>query len=300
MLQWLRGLFGRGDDASRTSPPEPPSSDVIGEILGGRQEVSALPVLSLGEYRRVVEAILPPTGQQIEDFASFVSEAKSWYKHLPLLPPGQPFWFFIDPWAGLDRILEQHGQVVYVNRTSDTPQFHYTWMTTEDYRSRFGRLAFACAAGTELFLPVSARLEDNREIYGVLANNPSRASVHMTEETECRLPPEALDAGTTWVTGVIHKLTARPWVWLRFLAEKADSVRWPEETGGSETIRKIIVRCHKIQKEATQSGTAEGNQRLDAIDEELTTLLAPERRRLQEEMIVAMNRIVTLLYGRSV
>ncbi|MBN1511066.1 MAG: hypothetical protein JXB13_03555 [Phycisphaerae bacterium] len=248
----------------------------------------------------MVEAIPPPTAQQIQDFASFVSEAKSWYKHLPLLPPGEPFWFFIDPWAGLDRILGRRGQVVYVNRTSETLQFHYTWMTTEDYRSRFGRLAFACAAGTELFLPVSVRLTDNREIRGVLANNPSRASVHTTEETEYRLPPEVLNAGTTRVTGVIHKLTGTPWVWLGFLPDNADSVGWPEETGGSETIGRIIARCHTIQREATQSGAAEGNQKLDAIDEELTTLLAPERRRLQREMVLSMNRIVTLLYGGSV
>lgn len=300
MLRWLRGLFGRRGDASRASPTEPPSSNDIGVILEGRQEVTALPVLGLREYRRMVEPLPPPTVQQIEDFAFFVSEAKSWYKHLPLLPPGEPFSFFIDPWAGLDRILGRRGQVVYVNRTSETPRFHYTWMTTEDYRSRFGRLAFACAAGTELFLPVSVRLTDNREISGILANNPSRASVHTTDETEYRLPPEALNAGTARVTGVIHKLTARPWVWLRFLPDNADSVGWPEETGGSATIRRIIARCHTIQKEATQSGAAGGKQRLDAIDEQLTTLLAPERSRLQREMVLAMNRLVALLYGDSV
>jgi len=296
MLHWLRGLFGRGDDALKTSPP---SSDDIGVILESRQEVSALPILSLREYRRVVEAIPPPTIQQIEDFASFVSEAKSWYKHVPLLPPGEPFWFFIDPWAGLDRILGRHGQVVYVNRTSETPRFHYTWMTTEEYRSRFSRLAFACSAGTELFMPVSVRLKDNREICGVFANNPSRASVHMTEETEYRLPPEVLDAGMTRVTGVIHTLAATPRLWLCLLPDNADSVLWPEETGGSETIRKIIALCHAIQEEATQSGSPEGNQKVDAIHEELSTLLAPERRRLQKEMVLAMTRVVTLLYGRS-
>ncbi len=300
MLRWLRGVFGKGNDPPRTQPPAPPSVDDIAGILRGRQEVSVLPVLDVREYRKVAEGIPPPTDQQIEDFAFYVSEAKSWYKHLPLLPPGEPFTFFVDPWAGLDRILERNGRVVYVNRTIETPQFHYTWMTTEDYRSRFGRLAFACATGTELFLPVSVRLQDNREIRGVLANNPSRASVHLMEETEYRLPPEVSDAGTTRITGVVHELAARPRLWLRLLEKDADSLPWPQETGGSETSRKIVARCQAIEREATESGTGAGNRTLDAIDNELSDLLAPERKRLQQEMVLAMNRVVTLLYGRSV
>jgi hypothetical protein len=288
-LRWLLSKLGHGDDSGMAAP-EPPSQSDISEILASRREESALPVLTLREYRSLVEDIAPPNARQIEDFAVFVSEAKSWYKHLPLLPTGEPFTFFIDPWAGLDRILERDGRVVYVNRTSQTPKFHYTWMTTEEYRSRFGRLAFACAAGTQLFMPVSLRLQDNREVRGVLDNNPCRASIHATEEMECRMPSEALEAGTTRITGVVHKLAASPWVWSGVLRMDANDLPWPEETGGSETIRRIALRCRMLEKE----------DRLNTTDEELSGLIEPEQRRLQEEMVLAMKRVVQVLYGVAV
>jgi hypothetical protein len=39
-----------------------------------------------------------------------------------------------------------------------------------------------------------------------------------------------------------------------------------------------------LQEEAARGGAAEDGRSLDAIDEELTTLLEPERRRQQREM----------------
>lgn len=299
MLHWLAGVIGR-DDSMRTPPLDLPSAVSIEELVAGRQDLSALPVLSLQKYRKAIEGIPCPTSRQIEDFACYVSGAKSWYKHLPLVPPGEIFTFYIDPWAGMDRILARNGRVMYITRTSDTLKFHYTWMTTEEYHSRFGWLAFASVAGTELFLPVSMRLENSSEISGAMANNPSRASIHLTEETEFQLPPEVRDAGTTRITGVVHQMSDRPRVWLRFLKNYPDSLPWPEETGGSETGRKIAARCRTIQMEATQSGKAEEHRDLDAIDEELALLLAPERRRLQQEMVLTMNRVVSLVFAKSV
>jgi hypothetical protein len=173
-------------------------------------------------------------------------------------------------------------------------------MTTQEYRSRFGWLGFACAAGTELFLPVSVRLQDNRNIRGVFANNPSRASIHLTEETEYQLPPEIMAAGMVWITGAVHELSDRPSVWLRVLGNQTDPFPWPEETGGSQTSRKIADRCHTIQKEVTGTNDVGEIRRLNEIDEELALLLAPERRRLQREMALAMNRVASLVFGGSV
>ena len=51
--------------------------------------------------------------------------------------------------------------------------------------------------------------------------------------------------------------------------------------------RKIAVRCRMLEKEG----------RLDTTDEELSSLLEPERRRLQEEMVLAMKRVALVLYG---
>src|SRR5919197_4034317 len=97
-----------------------------------------LPSLGLAEYRALVEEIPRPFDDQIRSFAAFVSEAKSWYKHLPPFGPGVPFYFFVDPCAGLDRKRLPGGTVTFSERTDTTPRFHYTWMTTESYRARFG------------------------------------------------------------------------------------------------------------------------------------------------------------------
>lgn len=53
------------------------------------------PELDLAVYRDLVKDLPPPTDQQISAFAEYVSTAKSWYKHLPLSPPGRCFRFFI-------------------------------------------------------------------------------------------------------------------------------------------------------------------------------------------------------------
>jgi hypothetical protein len=276
-----------------------PSSNQLIEVLDKRLEVSSLPRLELCEYRALIERIPRPTDDQIRQFASYVAEAKSWYKHLPLFPPGGSFHFFVDPCAGLDRILRQDSQVIYVQRTSNTPQFHYTWMTTVAYRSRFSRLSFACDAGTDLFLPVFCRLHDGRDISGFLANNPSRASVHVSEDREFRLPQEVLEAGTIQMTGVIHPLTARPWVWLKRLADDTQLPSWPEETGGADTAREIVDRCQVVEAKIRHSISA-ATQGRDAVDEDLNRLLAPERQRLHELMVVAMHRVVALLYPNAV
>jgi hypothetical protein len=268
------------------SNADPSSEYEIIEIRTGQQRVSDLPRLDLGEYRAAVQRFRRPSRQQILDFASYVSEAKSWYKHLPLLPPGEPFHFFISPWAGLDRILLQDGRVVHMLRTEDTPQVHYTWMTSAEFMLRFGCLAFACKAATELLVPVRIPLDDGGEVHGFLDNNPSRASFRMTEDREYQLPAEVLAAGTIRLTGVIHPKAANTWVWLDHLEGEmqSESLAWPEETGGLEAWRKIVDLCHQ------RGATVEAGK-------ELADLLAPERSRLLQEMALAMHRVVDLVYA---
>lgn len=60
----------------------------------------AVPTCSLDDYRRIVSNLPRPSDEQIENFVQFVCTAHSWYKKLPLFPPGVPFRFFVDPAAG--------------------------------------------------------------------------------------------------------------------------------------------------------------------------------------------------------
>lgn len=73
---------------------------------------------------------------QMQQFALFVSNAHSWYKHLPYLPPGEPFQFFLDPGAGMQLVVSSQGSVDATPRAE--PGFHYSWLPTVEYRARFG------------------------------------------------------------------------------------------------------------------------------------------------------------------
>jgi hypothetical protein len=280
--------------------PMKPTLSRLTEIMEARRRVSILPRFGLDEYRQLVSSLPPPTDHQIRAFALFVSEARSWYKHLPLLPPGVPFHFFIDPCSGMDCIILGNGRVTYRDRTTDTPRFHYTWMTTAEYRSRFCWLAFGAAAGREVSvirgnisqLPVQAsapRQKDVEEVTEVRPINEVRLSIHTAEGEEFQLPQEVLDAGATLLTGVIHsRAGAVAALWLGRNPDEHQWLLWPQETGGSETARTIAGRCRQI-----------GRQNLPREDPELDRLLTPERRRLQEQMVFAINRVVALLYQDS-
>ena len=289
-----------------------PAASALAAI--SRQKASSdLPSLSLAGYRKAVTNVPRPAKQQMEDFADYVAGAKSWYKHLPLFPPGKPFTFYVDPQAGLDRIIQKDGQTVFVTRTKDTPHFHYAWRTTEKYRSSYGHLAFASAAGTRLLTSVSGRLSDNREIRGAIDNNPCRASIHVTADGEYQLPQEILHAGTTPITGIVHDLCTSTW-FLNAGYAKAESVPWPEETGGAKTGRSVAKLCRALETLYAQIDKDAKNFRAKnpddtfkdlepiyaqarPIEDEFLSLLAPERSRLRREMVGAMNRVVALAWA---
>jgi uncharacterized RDD family membrane protein YckC len=280
MLSATTVVYGKSEAAT----PVPAGSE-----RRDRHEVSALPLLALADYRKAIAHIPAPTESQITEFARYAAEAKSWYKHLPLLPPGVPFTFYIDPWAGLDRILEDRGGMVFLQRTEQSPKFHYTWMTTEAYRDRFGRLAFACPAGTALFPSVGVELQNGRKVKGVFDNNPCRASIHLSEIAEYRLPPEVMESGTVAIAGLVHKTASQPALWKSVVEQESLLLRWPARSGGTKTGRAIadLVRAHS-------AGKMDGDDAGRAMEE----LLRPARERMREDMVQAMNRMVATLYGR--
>ena len=70
-----------------------------------------------------------PTDVQYNNFAEYICEAHSWYKHIPLFEGGE-FVFFLSKYAG-------------GNYSKDSPRLHYAWTTSEEYRRRFGYLDYA-------------------------------------------------------------------------------------------------------------------------------------------------------------
>ncbi len=230
----------------------------------------------LESYRREVRVQPRPTDAQIDDFVDFVAEAHSWYKHLPLFPPGQPFTFFLNPTAGMEVYSDASGTEHLRERTDQTLRFHYTWMTTAAYRERFGLLDYSTEAGTG-FLMLS---EGN-----VVA--PCKSTVGP-------IPRPICDAGRLNLTGVVHKLSSRLLVlerWANF-----DKASWPEETGGEATLQRIKHIADYINDD-TRARMVAGDAAFR--DSDLEELFAPERARLRTSMRESIVRVLDLVFAQG-
>jgi len=221
----------------------------------------------------------------------FVSDAHSWYKHLPLLPPGKPFFFFLNPLSGYDTVCRPNGDVVHEERTKTSRRFHYTWMTTRRYRKRFGYLDYATHAGMRFQLRTS-------EVALEYADLPEFSTV----TASYHLPSEVAAQGSVELTGVIHSYTPQTFVWVlclpRYIAIHPEDPprRWPAETGGDSTLRKILDACDRERPRFDGSDSDTGINNVKEIEAELKALLRPEKERLQTNMTQAINRVLDLLY----
>jgi len=230
--------------------------------------------LTLPEYLNLLSGVPLPSTQQKTEFAEFVSAAHSWYKHLPANSPGRPFYFFLDKYAGCDRVLQSNGTAVFADRREKG--FHYSDIPTAEYRSRFGYLAYNCSAGTSVFVaewplvysrdkvPVPAVPGDDGKMYG--------------------LPRDILEVGETQLTAIIHPGSSARLVCRRL-------TEWPEELGGRTTLEKIAARCREMDDPAQRS-TGVG---VYIEDQLLENLVAPERQRQKREIIRSIDRVCELI-----
>jgi hypothetical protein len=89
-------------------------------------------------YLEQIQTLPAPTTRQIAMFASYVSSAHSWYKHLPARKT-VPFYVYLDPHGGERFCYESKGRKAF--RSNEQPAgrfFHYSEQSTLDYRRRFG------------------------------------------------------------------------------------------------------------------------------------------------------------------
>ena len=230
-------------------------------------------------------ASLPPsTLLQQENFANFVSTAHSWYKHIPFWPPGVTFHFFVDPSAGFERRVTIFGKVKSTPRAKQG--FHYSWIPTAEYRERFGYLAFCYGAGP--------KASDIRLGYSVRSADDS-AAIPVNGRLY-KLPSEIIEAGSVQLSSVIHGLSAFYSHWDE--SRSTESLTWPAESGGRETVQRIIERCQAMRHETFEQSQKsriliEGEGFVDA---RLFELLRTERERQLTEMIKAMQRVCELVY----
>ena len=158
---------------------------------------------SLDEYLDLLGGVPLPTDPQRDRFVDYVAHAHSWYKHLPPFPPGVPFYFFLDKYAGCDRVRLAGGQTVLEERVKRG--FHYSAIPTTEYRRRFGFLAFSCGAGTTVRLLGGDSVVLPRDKTARVPGDDARVR---------GLPTEILQVGMLRLTGLIHTIAATDNGWV--------------------------------------------------------------------------------------
>jgi len=277
--------------------------DVFDEIILRRLSGADLPEMSLDAYRRWIADVEPPTDAQIEAFADYVAGARSWYKHLALNPPGTPFQFYIDPHAGVDRLVNRSGEVHLRTRTEQTTPFHYSWMTTAEYRERFGCLAFSCAAGSALFMDdqmgdpdllidnnctLSAALQSADAAYEpVLVDSTCHQPALQTSCLTADSPPkEVLEAGACNLTALVHPHATEDFLVTQLAAIKRKQYKRYDSNGG--VFDSIQDRLSDLDAQVSSS---DETARKASSDPVFVALIQQEKTRLRHSMVEAMQRM---------
>jgi hypothetical protein len=227
-----------------------------------------LPALTLRQYVDLLAQTPLPTQQQKQNFVEYVSHAHSWYMY----PPGAPFYFFIDKYAGCDRLVSQDGTAIIKERIESG--FHYSDYPTAKYRDLFGHLAYSCGYGTKVIALSKGPM--------VIPRNGSPA-VPGDDARMYLLPSQVLEAGVTHLTAVIHNHSAYNPLWLEYMPKDPQEIDWPEKSGGRLALEKIFSRSETVLRGPPEMETLvinlPGTGGLNTVDAVLYELLSPERNR---------------------
>ena len=263
--------------------------DLFDELLIGRYVGTELREMPLGDYRLWIRDLPWPTADQVRAFVDHVVAAHSWYKHLPLKPPGATFHFYIDPRAGMERAILVGGEARFFERTAGMDAIHYSTLPTHEYLERFGHLAFACAS---LNTMVSERIMVDGKPAILDANH--RFAELWPLETQAKAPPrEIFAAGSCEVTGLVH-----PRATGEFLVSLLQAQERPTD-GGLEDIplgfwgqvERLLCKTDDGDASALESGI-----HMEARTA-LELLVGEERRRQNQVMFDSIQRMVRVAYG---
>ena len=247
-----------------------------------------LPPLTLGQYVDLLSGVPLPTQQQKQNFVEYVSHAHSWYKHLPLYPPGAPFYFFIDKYAGCDRLVSRDGTAILRERTEGG--FHSNYPTAK-YLDFFGHLAYSCGFGTKVIPLSKGPMVIPRDDLSAVPGDDARMY---------RLPSEIIEAGVTRLTAVIHTHSAFNPLWLKYVPKDPQEIEWPEESGGRLALEKILSRSEKVlldprAMELLRINLLPATRGLRTVDAILYELHSPERTRQYGEMMRAIDKVCEVI-----
>lgn len=263
--------------------------DALDAIMLARLAGGDAPEMDIDAYRLLVSDVAPPTDSQIEAFADYVAAAHSWYKHLPMQPPGVDFHFYIDPNAGMDHLVHASGEVTVRARTPDTESFHYSWMTTADYRERFGCLAFSCAAGSSVF---GTDLVGEETV--LVDSNTLHPMLQVDRDSTMRPPKQILETGTCSLTALVHPRATASVVAMRLTSQ----MRKPPV---APAVKDVIWDVIKGLWDRQQDRVVDDEDRVEtmAANPEWEVLIQQQRARHRQVMIEAMRRMRSVAFPQE-
>ena len=252
--------------------------------------------LSLATYKELVSSLPVPTPLQMEQFAEYVSRAHSWYKHIPLLPPGLPFQFYLDPGAGMELEQRPDGKLKASPRLKHG--FHYSWIPTDQYRERFGDLAFSQSSGPAVFSLDGTGARTIPPDIDCMVFDPNLGF-------QRPVPVDIYQAGRALVSGIIHPAGTSESL-LHWAIEANPDFSWPREGGGDAAWADIVARTRVLCKDPSQKIKVDYDDKESVkkyrmvgavnFDIPLYDALEPERKRQRIGMIAAMVRAVKLVH----
>lgn len=155
-------------------------------------------------YLPLIATLQVPSVEQTERFVLYVAGVHSWYKHLPVLPPGYLFTFFLDPNAGRSLVCTVDCEK-FVDRTDEEERFHHSWMLTAEYLEKFGHWNYAANAGPGLRTGSAAE--------GWAISPTPRPRVMTSDGSWVELSTPVIEAGSCSLTAMVHA-SLNPNTWL--------------------------------------------------------------------------------------
>ena len=146
-------------------------------------------------YLEQIQTLPAPTTRQIALFASYVSSAHSWYKHLPARKT-VPFYVYLDPHGGERFCYESKGRKVFGSIEQPAGGFfHYSGQSTFDYRRRFGYWNYTCDI-------------KSLSSYEAVENSDDKSGFSVrvvdTDGVEFELPKQVQTLGRVAVSALMH------------------------------------------------------------------------------------------------
>ena len=278
------------------------------------------------DYIQLIRQLPPPTEEQSRAFAEYVSNAHSWYKHLPLYP-AVPFYFYLDPNAGRKIVDTTPETQVFADITNPKECFHYATLLTADYRTRFGFWDYCHDFDNAFYYRNSQGVmstESPAGSYVDSATNQLGLGVYGAEGGWHALPARLVETGQVALTALVHPLQSFSLSWVTspdegrmgypyylWMANSGVSPAlvqalkaWHEASYGdeAEAERKVIKSQHKERGsleryqlwQATESG-----HRAGICGKHLDQLAAQARQQQLSDIEATLNRVGVAIYGQA-